>query len=243
MLQQSGAKVVLKDKLDPPPEGSGLSQDTFVLCIQTEFQRDHFQELGSNFLSINATHNTTQYAGVQLFTLIVRDQWGHGTLCGTFPFMDTYSAPGVPVVWMLSLNSMEATIKFFLNFVKIYSLEITPKITMSDHDQAQMNAIKAIYLDTTLLLCWWHVLHAMQVHFCMEEFLEPWECVQEWVKASNQAWFDSLWEWIQTNLLVPQSFVDYLQSNWMGIVLLWAGISRQHWKIFQEGDTDMLIEA
>ena len=83
----------------------------------------------------------------------------------------------------------------------------------------------------------------MQMHFHTEEFLELWECVQEWVKTSDQVQFDSLWEWIQTNLLVPQSFVDYLQSNWMGIVLLWAGISRQHWKIFQEGDTDMLIEA
>ena len=63
-LQQSGVEAVLKDKLDPPPEGSGLSQDTFVLCIQTESQRSCFQELGSNFLSIDATHNTTQYAGV-----------------------------------------------------------------------------------------------------------------------------------------------------------------------------------
>jgi hypothetical protein len=41
-LQQCGAHAVLKDKLDPPPVGSGLSNDTFVLCLQTEFQRDRF---------------------------------------------------------------------------------------------------------------------------------------------------------------------------------------------------------
>ena len=90
-LQQCSAEVVLKDKRDPPPEGSELSDDTFVLCIQTQFQRDHFQALGSNFLSIDATHNTTQYAGVLLFTLIVRDLWGHGALCGTFLLTDAYS--------------------------------------------------------------------------------------------------------------------------------------------------------
>jgi hypothetical protein len=90
-LQQCGAHAVLKDKLDPPPVGSGLSNDTFVLCLQTEFQRDHFRALGSDFLSIDATHNTTQYAGVQLFTLIVRDQWGCGALCGAFLFMVTHS--------------------------------------------------------------------------------------------------------------------------------------------------------
>jgi hypothetical protein len=87
-LQQDGAVCFLKDKIDPSPPESGLSQDSFVLCIQTKFQRDRFLALGSDFVSIDATHNTTQYKGLQLFTLLVRDQWGHGALCGGFPFMD-----------------------------------------------------------------------------------------------------------------------------------------------------------
>jgi transposase-like protein len=144
---------------------------------------------------------------------------------------------------MLLSNGTEATIKYFLNFVKMRSPEIAPQITMSDHDQAQMNAIKAVYPDTTLLLCWWHVLRAMQMHFRTEEFPEVWERVREWVKMSDQATFDSLWEWFQTNPSVPRSFVDYLQTNWMSIVSLWAGISRKNQTIFQEGDTNMLIEA
>jgi len=76
---------------------------------------------------------------------------------------------------MMSSNGTEATIQYFLNFIKMHSPEITPWITMSDCDQAQMNAIKAAYLGTTLLLCWWHVLHAMQMHFHTEEFPELWE--------------------------------------------------------------------
>ena len=96
-LHQAGAEAILKDKLDPPPLGSGLSSDVFILCIQTQFQKEKYQELGSNFLSIDATHNTTQYAGLQLFTLIVRDLWGHGTLCGAFPLLVNYfiTAPQV----------------------------------------------------------------------------------------------------------------------------------------------------
>ncbi len=78
-LQQDGAKVILKDKIDPPPPESRLSQDTFILCIQTRFQKDQFRFIGNNFLSIDATHNTTQYVGLQLFTLVARDHWGHGT--------------------------------------------------------------------------------------------------------------------------------------------------------------------
>lgn len=118
-----------------------------------------------------------------------------------------FCSTGVPVTWMLSSNGTEATIRYFLNFVKSQSPEITPQITMSNRDQAQMNAIKAIYLDTTLFLCWWHVLRAMQMHFCTEEFPELWEHVREWVKTSDQARFDSVWEWIQTDPAVPKSFV------------------------------------
>ena len=87
-LQQDSVVCLLKDKIDPAPPESGLSQASFILCIQKQFQRDCFLALGSNFLSIDATHNTTQYEGLQLFTLLVRDLWGHGALCGAFLFMD-----------------------------------------------------------------------------------------------------------------------------------------------------------
>ena len=83
-LQQEGAKIILNDKIDAPPPGSGLSPDTFIFCIQTRFQRDLFREIGKEFLGIDATHNTTQYVGLQLFTLIARDHWGHGTLTSCF---------------------------------------------------------------------------------------------------------------------------------------------------------------
>jgi hypothetical protein len=78
-LQQDGAEVILKDKIDAPPPGSGLSPDTFLMCIQTKFQKDQFRLIAKKFLCIDATHNTTQYAGLQLFTLVARDDWGHGT--------------------------------------------------------------------------------------------------------------------------------------------------------------------
>jgi hypothetical protein len=63
-LQESNAECFLKDKKDPAPPASGLAQDVFVLCIQSTFQRDHFLALGKNFVSIDATHNTTDYCHV-----------------------------------------------------------------------------------------------------------------------------------------------------------------------------------
>lgn len=79
-LAAEGHFVFYKSKQDPPPppEGSDLTHDAFVLCIQTEYQLDSFHHLGNRFLGIDATHNVTQYKGLLLFTIMARDHWGHG---------------------------------------------------------------------------------------------------------------------------------------------------------------------
>ena len=41
-------------------------------------QRQHYRRLGDYFIGIDATHNITIYEGLQLFTIIARDRWGHG---------------------------------------------------------------------------------------------------------------------------------------------------------------------
>jgi len=50
------------------------------------------------------------------------------------------------------------------------SSESAPAIVMSDCDQAQLNAILAVYPNSMMLLCWLHVLFVMWMHFWMEEF-------------------------------------------------------------------------
>ena len=77
-IKSDGIQIFYKDRLDSPPPGSNLQQDIFVLCIQTAFQLDAFRRLGSGFIGIDGTHNTTNYAGLQLFTIMARDRWGHG---------------------------------------------------------------------------------------------------------------------------------------------------------------------
>ena len=144
---------------------------------------------------------------------------------------------------MITTSSTEATIHYFLNFVKSRNPEIAPAIVMSDRDQGQLNAIKAVYSESRILLCWWHVLRAMRSHFRTEEFPKLWERVHEWVKTPDPSKFDSWWDEMQADPAVPLSFIDYLKVQWMPIVPLWAGSARKYRSIFQEGDTNMLIEA
>ena len=77
-LQLQGDFVYYKDKRDPSPEGSDLADNLFALCIQTRYQKEAYERLGNGFLGIDATHNVTQYKGILLFTLMARDNWGHG---------------------------------------------------------------------------------------------------------------------------------------------------------------------
>jgi hypothetical protein len=76
-LREEGALLAFKMSCDPPPPGSALASNTFLLVIQTNYLK-MYQELGKSFLGIDATHNTTHYENFSLFTLIVQDNWGHG---------------------------------------------------------------------------------------------------------------------------------------------------------------------
>ncbi len=49
-------------------------------------------------------------------------------------------------MWMLSSNSMQATIKYFLNLIKLQNPEISLSIFMTDCDHIQVNAIHAAFL-------------------------------------------------------------------------------------------------
>ena len=106
---------------------------------------------------------------------------------------------GIPVAWMLSSSGTEATIQLLLKFVKVASPTVIPAIIMSNRDKAQMNAIGTVYPDSQLLLCWWHMLRAIRMHFRTEEFPEVWARIREWVKTPDQSKFNSIWEWLQTD--------------------------------------------
>lgn len=79
-LWKSDEILAFKSSADPPPIGSGLESDTFVLVIQTQCQKEVFEKHGHSFAGIDATHNTTHYVYMSLFTVIVWDQWGHGNI-------------------------------------------------------------------------------------------------------------------------------------------------------------------
>jgi hypothetical protein len=77
-LKEQNTLVFIKDKITPPPPGLDLDSEAYLLCMQTPFQLDAFRRLGKGFIRIDANHNVTHYEDFLLFTIVVRDWWGHG---------------------------------------------------------------------------------------------------------------------------------------------------------------------
>jgi hypothetical protein len=150
---------------------------------------------------------------------------------------------GVPVAWMIVSNGMTDTIAFFVSWVRDASPVVWLVVIMTDHDHTQINVLKAVYLDSQILLCKWHVLRTMQLHFNTNEFSDLWAKVKAFVNALESRVFAKLWVEILNDPSVPQSFVQYMRSEWLPEVKMWSLVMQKNRSILEEGDTNMLLEV
>ena len=72
-LQEHNTILAFKSGADPTPLGSQLAPNAFVLIIQCPYQKEVFEKDGHSFAGIDATHNTTHYENMSLFTIIICD--------------------------------------------------------------------------------------------------------------------------------------------------------------------------
>ncbi len=175
---------------------------------------------------------------------MARDHWGHGAWLTFCNISILIVCEGVPVAWMLSSNGTQATIQYFLNLVKSQSPGISLSIFMTDRDHTQVNAIRSTFPKCPCVFyCWWHVLWAIQTHFNMKEFPELWSLIRDWVCITDDNEFNVSWKYIQEDTSVPKSLAEYIAREWLPHKDMWSVTSHQNWSIFEEGDTNMLLEA
>jgi hypothetical protein len=150
---------------------------------------------------------------------------------------------GVLVAWMLASNGMTDTIAFFVGWVRDVSPAVRPAVIMTDRDRTQINALRIVYPDSQILLCKWHVLRAIQSHFNTNEFPDLWAKVKAFMSALELADFARLWVEISNDPSVPESFVQYMRSEWPPEAKMWSLVMRKNCSIFEEGNTNMLLKA
>ena len=134
-------------------------------------------------------------------------------------------------------------IRFFVKWVRDASPSVRPRVIMTDRDQAQIAALEIVYPQSWIFLCTWHVLRAMQSHFVTNQFQGLWEKIKAWVNEGDLAKFFKIWDEISGDSSVPQSILEYLATEWLPMSHRWSKVSRRNRSIFEEGNTNMLIEA
>jgi hypothetical protein len=144
---------------------------------------------------------------------------------------------------MLSSNGTYVTIKYFLDLIRAQSPNISPTIFMTDRDQAQVKAIRATYPGCRVLYCWWHVLRAIRTRFKTKEFPKLWTLIQDWVHTNEKLEFDAWWDQMQSDTLNPDTVIGYLARDWVTCKDMWSAIYQRNRTIFEEGDTNMLLES
>jgi hypothetical protein len=138
---------------------------------------------------------------------------------------------------------MVATISFFLNWVKAASSGVQLLIIMTDCDLAQIKVLKAVYPNSQIFLYIWHVLHAIRAHFVPDQFQALWGKVRSLVRTKDANEFDKIWTEISTDPTLPQSFIQYLNTEWKPRSHMWSLSNWTKHTLLEKGDTNMLIEA
>ena len=133
-LQQESYNPILAFK----PQGctdskfSTLAEDTFLLVLQTQFQKRLYELYGGCVLCIDSTHGTNAYR-FKLITCMVRDHFGQGmnsSMATDFFIMQWVL--GQPIGWCISDRETTDVIEIFLQCIKDASPDTAISVIMTD---------------------------------------------------------------------------------------------------------------
>jgi hypothetical protein len=122
-------------------EMDNIGIDDFVLCIQTEFQRDMLRMFAKNAICIDSTHGTNMY-DFHLVSIVVIDEYGEG----------------IPVAWMVTNREDIIMLTYFFEAIKAKAGDMSPRWFMSDDCETYYTAWQAVFgKESRKILCAWHL--------------------------------------------------------------------------------------
>ena len=209
-------------------EMDDLAKENFLLCMQTQFQKDTMAKFG-NVICVDATHGTNMYDFL-LITVMVTDNFGEG----------------VPVAWAITDKEDACTLTQF--FKPLYERvgNIKPKFFMSDDAQQYYNAWCGVFGNVPhKLLCMWHIdrawRKAIQDHIAHKEAkVNTYHIMRVLLMETDEVKFHSLLQQALTHFeSACPSFYQYILTQYVNRVEQWAVCHRQHTMI----NTNMVLES
>ncbi|XP_076144083.1 uncharacterized protein LOC143126043 [Alosa pseudoharengus] len=115
------------------------SYQELIILLQSNLDK-----YGKQLVFVDTTHCVNQY-DFPLLTLLVRDDHGRG----------------VPVAYAIVSNECQSTLEKALAQLSKQFL-CPPRAFMVDKDYAEINALSSTFPESAILLCWYHVLQAVE---------------------------------------------------------------------------------
>ena len=209
---------------------NNISPNDFLLCVQTEFQRDMLKQFGSSAVCMDTTHGTNMY-DFSLTTVVVVDEYGEG----------------VPVAWMVSNREDVHVLTEFLKAIKQRTGNISPQWFMTDDAQQYYTAWIAIFgsNSTNKLLCAWHIDRAWRKALQnnikeKDRQIEVYHQLRVLLMEIEESKFRlMLQEFLSYTQKYYHAFYTYFSKNYSNRVQQWASCYRAHAIV----NTNMFLEA
>ncbi|XP_065678574.1 uncharacterized protein LOC124808557 [Hydra vulgaris] len=224
---------ILHYKLQGEPDTSHQFEvSDFIIIIQTEHQKNMFQQFGRAGVCIDSTHGTNGYDFL-LTTLLVVDELGEGQ----------------PAGWCLATSDSFNFMKLFFGKLKENSGNIYPIWIMTDMAAQYYDAFCNVYTCAPLKLwCTWHVDRAWrdEIHKKKKKNTEMEVDVYKRLRFILQLsdrkllddYLNSFMLYLQSFTLT-KSFAEYFQKYWECKKHFWASCYR----IGHGINTNMYLES
>ena len=223
--------VIFKQQgLQQGDKHDNISENDFIIGLQTEFQRDMLKQFGSSTICIDTTHGTNIY-DFTLLTLVVLDEYNEG----------------IPVAWMISNRQDTLILVEFFKAVKERTGAISPQWFMSDDAEQFFTAWRAVFGDnqTKKLLCTWHIdrawRRALQEHITNKNNrIQVYHQLRLLLTESDKSKFRLMLQHFITYISQQQKkFFSYFQAHYTTRFDQWAYAFRCQTTV----NTNMYLEA
>ena len=186
--------ILFKQQGFQPSNTTNVMEPDFILCIQTNFQKDMILKFGNDTICMDSTHGTNMY-DFKLVTIAVIDEYGEG----------------IPVGWMISNREDAAMLSEFLKAIRKCTGNIQPNWFMTDDAEQYFNAWKAVFGctdKTRKILCAWHIdrswRNALKEHVkCKESQIHIYHNLRTILAETDEAKFR----------VILQEFVSFLDND------------------------------
>ena len=228
--QEYNPVLVFKPQGENTEETDNLAEETFLLGIQTKFQRDVMIKFGNDgIICVDGTHGTNTYDFL-LITIMIVDNYGEG----------------IPVAWAISDREDSCTLVQFLKPLSERVGVIKPKVFMSDDaDQYYTSWCGVFGAGPQKLLCMWHVdrawRKAVQQNIIDKEMkVEVYHMLRVLLMERDESKFNLLLQQVLSYLeeKCPR-FYEYMQRTYIKRVTQWATCYR----VFTPINTNMFVES